>query len=139
MVFVPSLLFAPLRFNAFFFPVRHFPKLPCPSSSSSLPPYLSHSLSLSTAAALNMPPKQPKNTASTSASAPDGLAALEKRIAAVEQKQKQDKLYGLMKQKKQLLNAEMKSYSDNFAIKGIKYAMKDVKGNEEKQELAFGW
>lgn len=98
------------------------------------------SLSLSTAAAaaaLNMPPKQQKNPPSASASAPsapDGLAALEKRVAAVEKQQKQDKLYGLMKQKKQLLNAEMKSYSDNFAIKGIKYAMKDVQGDEEKEE-----
>ena len=137
MVSVPSPLL-PLRV-VMLFPFQslrihcHHPKLPWPPPSS---PSSVLSLPLSAAACHKMPktPKVPVSASASASSASDGLVALEKRVAAVEQQQKQDKIFSLMKQKKQLLNSEMKSYSDNFTVKGLKYAMKDVQGDDEKEE-----
>ena len=87
-----------------------------------------------------MPPKRDANkdaanaaAALASASNP-GIAALEKRVSALEHGRKKDELRILTAQKKDLLNAEVKSYSNNFFVKGMKYAIKDVQGDEEKEE-----
>ena len=76
----------------------------------------------------------PKAKETSSSSSAPTLASLEKRVANVERQQRRDKLVLLAKQKKQLLNAEMKSYSDNFLLKGFKFAIKDAQGDEEKEE-----
>ena len=61
-------------------------------------------------------------------------AALEKRVATLEEKQKKRNLFAIVRQKKDLLNAESKSYSDNFLVKGAKFDIKDAQGDEEKEE-----
>ena len=83
-----------------------------------------------------MPPKKTPATPSSSHGEPvaDALAALEKRVSGLEDKQRRKNLFAIARQKKDLLNAEVKSYSDNFLIKGIKYSMKEVHGDEEKEE-----
>ena len=62
------------------------------------------------------------------------VAALETRVHQIEKSSRKDKLFLLLKQKKALLNFQMKSYSNNFIVKGIKFAVKDVQGEEEKEE-----
>ena len=62
------------------------------------------------------------------------MVQLEKRIDKVERQQQKDKLLLLTKQKKQFLNVESKSYSDNFLVKGVVYAIKDAQGSEEIEE-----
>ena len=62
------------------------------------------------------------------------MVQLEKRIDKVERQQQKDKLLLLTKQKKQFLNVESKSYSDNFLVKGVIYAIKDAQGSEEIEE-----
>ena len=62
------------------------------------------------------------------------LAALEERVAIIERKDRRKDLFTLMKEKKDLLNAEMKSYSDNILIKGMKFVAKEVQKDEESQE-----
>ena len=69
-------------------------------------------------------------------SAPSAVAhaALEKRVANLEEKQKKRNLFAIVRQKKDLLNAESKSYSDNFLVKGVKYSMREFQGDDEKEE-----
>ena len=69
-------------------------------------------------------------------SAPSAVAhaALEKRVANLELKQKRRNLFAIARQKKDLLNAEAKSYSDNFLIKGAKFDIREAQGDEEKEE-----
>ena len=62
------------------------------------------------------------------------LAGLEARVSDIERKDRKKDLFTLMKEKKDLLNAEMKSYSDNVLIKGMKYVIKEVQKDEEAQE-----
>ena len=76
-----------------------------------------------------MPPK--KDAAASSSSA---LAALDKRVSLLETRAKKPDLRALTIQKKDLLNAEAKSYSDNLYIKGMKYLIRDVQGDEVKEE-----
>ena len=45
-------------------------------------------------------------------------AELEQRVTVLERKDRRKDLSILMKQKKDLLNSEMKSYSDTFSSKG---------------------
>ena len=78
------------------------------------------------------------SSSSSSSSVPDATAesisSLERRVAGLEEKQKRKNLFAIARQKKDLLNAEMKSYSDNFILKGVKFSMKDVHGDEEREE-----
>ena len=62
------------------------------------------------------------------------MAQLEKRVEKIERLHQKDKLLLLTKQKKQFLNAEMKSYSDNFLVKGVLYAIRDAQGSDEIEE-----
>ena len=71
---------------------------------------------------------------STAAPSAAAHAALEKRVANLEEKQKKRNLFAIVRQKKDLLNAEAKSYSDNFLVKGAKFDIKDAQGDEEKEE-----
>ena len=59
---------------------------------------------------------------------------LEERVAELERKDKQNQLFVMMKEKKDLLNAEMKSYSDNLLIKGMKFSIKAVQKDEASEE-----
>lgn len=52
----------------------------------------------------------------------------------MEKKDRLNQLYVMMKQKKDLLNAEMKSYSDNIIIKGMKFSAKAVQKDEAAEE-----
>ena len=69
-----------------------------------------------------------------SAMATSSLAELEERVAVIERKDRRKDLFTLMKEKKDLLNAEMKSYSDNIIIKGMKFVAKEVQKDEESRE-----
>ena len=62
------------------------------------------------------------------------IGDLEERIAIIEKKDKQRELYVLMKQKKDLLSAEMKSYSDNIIIKGMRFSIKEVQKDADAEE-----
>ena len=55
-------------------------------------------------------------------------------MANLEEKHKKRNLFAIARQKKDLLNAEVKSYSDNFLVKGAKFDIKDVQGDDEKEE-----
>ena len=59
---------------------------------------------------------------------------LEERVANLERREKQNQLYVMMKEKKDLLNSEMKSYSDNILIKGMKFSVKNVQKDEASEE-----
>ena len=93
--------------------------------------------------AVNPPKDSASSSASSSASFPGGpssspfvkvLTAIEKRIITIEKSQKKSEIRASVIQKKDLLNAEMKSYSDNVYIKGMKFSIKDAQGDEEKEE-----
>ena len=73
----------------------------------------------------------PRHHLSSGASTPP--QGLEERVTALERKERTRELYVLMKEKKDLLNSEMKS-SDNIIIKGMKYAIKDVQKDEAAEE-----
>ena len=85
-----------------------------------------------------MPNKGGSASASASSSAKADVAAsvsaLGSRVKALEKSGRKDKLFLLMKQKKDLLNQQVKSYSNNFVVKGIKFSMSDAQGDEEKEE-----
>ena len=74
-----------------------------------------------------MPPKR-DNAAASPAPSCNAISALKKRVASLEQQAKKRDLRAVAIQKKDLLNAEMKSYSDNIYFKGmkLKYAIKDL-------------
>ena len=59
---------------------------------------------------------------------------LEERVAELEKKDRQNQLFVMMKEKKDLLNAEMKSYSDNLLIKGLKFSIKAAQKDEAAEE-----
>ena len=65
---------------------------------------------------------------------PATLETLEQRVAQLERRDKSRELYVLMKEKKDLLTAEMKSYSDNIIIKGMKFSIKDVQKDAAAEE-----
>ena len=75
------------------------------------------------------PPPPPSASSAVAAA-----AALNKRVAKLEEKQKKRNLFAIVRQKKDLLNAEAKSYLDNFLIKGAKFDIKDAQGDEDKEE-----
>ena len=67
-------------------------------------------------------------------SSPASLSVLERRVADLEERQKKQSLFAIVRQKKDLLNSEVKAYSNNFVIKGIKFSIKDVQGDDDKEE-----
>lgn len=69
------------------------------------------------------------STSSSSAATLD----LEERVSALGKKDRLNQLYVVMKQK-DLLSAEMKSYSDNIIIKGMKFSAKAVQKDEAAEE-----
>ena len=66
--------------------------------------------------------------------APSTVSDLEERVSELEKRDVRNQLFVMMKEKKDLLNAEMKSYSDNLLIKGLKFSIKAVQKDEAAEE-----
>ena len=93
------------------------------------------SLSLSLSASLFPSSCHDMSTTSSSTdAAPPTLESLGQRVDKLERKDRGRELYVMMKEKKDLLTALMKSYSDNIIIKGMRFAIKDVQKDEGAEE-----